>query len=52
MKPRVFIAAMAMNALLHEDPTADPKVLAERSFEIANAMIDEAEKVPEGASSE
>ena len=54
MKPRVFIATVAMNALLREDPNAeaDVKVLAERSFEIADAMIDEAEKVDEDASSE
>ena len=47
MKPRAFIAAIAMHALLVEDPMADVKVLAERSFEIADAMIDEAEKVDE-----
>ena len=52
MKPRVLIASMAMSALLHEDPAADAEVLAERSFEIADAMIDEAEKVDEDASPE
>ncbi len=54
MKPRVFIATAAMNALLREDPNAeaDVKVLAERSFEIADAMIDEAMKVDEDDSSE
>ena len=50
MRPRVFIATMAMSALLNEDPTADMKVLAERSFEIADAMIDAAEKVDEDTS--
>ena len=52
MKPRAFIATMAMSALLNEDPTADVKVLSERSFEIADAMIEEAEKVDEDTSSE
>jgi hypothetical protein len=47
MKPRAAIAAIAMHALLVEDPMADVKVLAERSFEIADAMLDEAEKVDE-----
>ena len=41
---------VAMSALLNEDPTADRKVLAERSFEIADAMIDAAEKVDEDTS--
>ena len=50
MRPRVFIATMAMSALLNEDPTADMKVLTERSFEIADAMIDAAEKVDEDTS--
>ena len=50
MKTRVFIATMAMSALLNEDPAADIKVLTERSFEIADAMIDEAEKVDEDTS--
>ena len=52
MKSRVFIATMAMSALLQEDPNADYKVVAERSFEIADAMIDEAEKVDEDTSPE
>ena len=50
MKPRVFIATMAMNALLQEDPNPDFRVVAKRSFEIADAMLDEAEKVGEDTS--
>ena len=54
MKPRVFIATAAMTALLREDPNAeaDLQVLAERSFKIADAMIDEAVRVDEDPSSE
>lgn len=34
-------AAIAMHALLREEPSADPKELAEVSFEIARAMLRE-----------
>jgi hypothetical protein len=44
MKPRAFIATTAMHALLETRPEMEDADLAKRAFEIADAMITEAEK--------
>ena len=44
MKPRAFIATAAMHALLETGPDMEDDDLARRAFEIADAMITEAEK--------
>ncbi len=44
MKPRAFIAMTAMHALLETHPEMEDGELARRAFEIADALITEAEK--------
>ncbi len=43
MKPRALIATTAMHALLETRPDMNDDELAKRAFEIADAMITEAE---------
>ena len=44
MKPRALIATTAMHALLETHPEMEDGDLARRAFEVADAMITEAEK--------
>lgn len=41
-------AALAMHALLRQLPNADPQALAERSFEVAKAMLMESIEAEHG----
>ena len=44
MNPRAFIDTSAMHALLQNRPDMEDEALAQRAFEIADAMITEAQE--------